>query len=96
MLPSNANKPSRVRSPSHHRERTGDHRKIRGGQSLEAETLFFTPYKSQRWKALFLSFAERSTYRWVWGRAWVSLVSSVGRFRSQFFLHTPLPLVVCF
>ena len=58
--------------------------------------VFFTPCKSQKQKALFLSFATRSTYRWVWGRVWVSLVSLVGIFRSQFFLHIPLPLVVCF
>lgn len=37
-------------------------------------------------------FAKRSPYKRVWGRERVNLVSLVGTFRSQFFLHSSFPL----
>ena len=98
---SNPEELSRVSSPSHHTERRHRSQESQRWPQSRGRDVFFIPYKSQNWEVFFLSFARRSTYKWVWGREWVSLVSLVGRFRSQFFiLHflfvENLFLIICY
>lgn len=100
-VPSNPEELSCVSSPSHHTERRHTSQGSQSWPQSRGRDVFFIPYKSQKWEAFFLSFAKRSTYKWVWGREWVSLVSLVGRFRSQFcILHflfvENLFLIICY